>query len=387
MTIVSTNVAPANATHATRAYRHLAIKSIVIINFLKKGMLNRFFIPSISNKKKARQREKKRSVVRRSCPTCQNVYRCVFLPGKRKESQKSERKEQMILVTGATGLNGSEVVRRLSARGVPVRALVRNVAKARELSLLPHVEIVEGDMAHPETLSGALRGVERAMLISSSDPAMLEVQSNFIEEARQAGVRHVVKLSGIMPELDSPFRFARMHGEIERRLEASGMAFTHLRSGEFMHAYFRQVPSIIARKTMFLPMEDAKIASIDVGDVAEVAVTILTGQGHEGKIYPLTGPETLSMAEVAEKLSAATGERIQYVNVTAEEAKRANLAAGMPPYTADALVELFAERRKGKEAQVSPLIQTIFGWRPTSFDEFALRHVAIFRGERPVSKI
>jgi len=293
----------------------------------------------------------------------------------------------MILVTGATGLNGSELVRRLSAKGVPVRALVRSAARAEGLSSLPKVEIVEGDMARPETLTGALRGVDRAMLISSSDPVMLEVQSNFIEEARKAGVKHVVKLSGIMPELDSPFRFARMHAEIERRLEVSGMAFTHLRAGEFMHAYFRQVPSIVAKGALFLPMEDAKIASIDIGDVAEVAATVLTGFGHEGKIYPLTGPEALSMAEVAEKLSAATGKRIQYVNVTPEEAKRANLAAGVPPFTADALAELFAERRKGKEAQVSPIIQTIFGWRASSFDEFAMRNAAIFRGEQPAPKV
>ena len=293
----------------------------------------------------------------------------------------------MILVTGANGLNGSELVRRLSAKGVYVRALVRSTARAEGLASLPMVEIVEGDMARPETLTGPLRGVERAMLISSSDPAMLEVQSNFIEEARKAGVKHVVKLSGIMPELDSPFRFARMHGEIEQRLEASGMAFTHLRAGEFMHAYFRQVPSIVARGAFFLPMEDAKIASIDVGDIAEVAATVLTSPGHEGKIYPITGPEALSMAEVAEKLSVATGKRIRYVNVAPEEAKRAQLAAGVPPYTADALSELFAERRKGKEAQVSPIIQTIFGWRATSFDEFAMRNAAIFRGEQQAPKV
>jgi uncharacterized protein YbjT (DUF2867 family) len=242
-------------------------------------------------------------------------------------------------------------------------------------------------MARPETLVGPLRGVERAMLISSSDPAMLEVQSNFIEAARKAGVEHVVKLSGIIAELDSPFRFSRMHAEIEQRLEASGMAFTHLRAGEFMHAYFRQAPSIVAKGALFLPMEDAKIAMIDVGDIAEVAATVLTGSGHAGKIYPLTGPEALSMAEVAEKLSAATGKRIQYINVTPDEAKRAQLAAGMPPFLADALAELFAERRKGKEAQVSPIIQTIFGLRATRFDEFAMRNAAIFRGEQPAPKV
>jgi len=225
------------------------------------------------------------------------------------------------------------------------------------------------------------------MLISSSDPAMLEVQSNFIEAARKAGVKHIVKLSGIMPDIDSPFRFARMHGEIERRLEASGMAFTHLRAGEFMQAYFRQVPSIIAKGALFLPMENAKIASIDICDVAEVAATVLTSAGHEGKIYPLTGPEALSMVEVAQRLSVATGKTVHYVNVSPEEAMRANLAAGMPSYTAEALAELFGERRKGKESQVSPVIQRLFGWRPTSFEEFARRSAAIFRGEQSAPKV
>ncbi len=293
----------------------------------------------------------------------------------------------MILVTGANGLNGSELIRRLSPKGVPVRGLVRSIAKAGALAGLPNVEIVEGDMARPETLSGPLQGVDRAMLISSSDPAMLEVQSNFIDAARKAGVRHVVKLSGIMPELDSPFRFARMHGEIERRLEASGMAFTHLRAGEFFPAYFRQVRSIVARGALILPMEDARIASIDIEDIAEVAARILTGSGHEGKIYPLTGPEALSMVEVAEKLSAVTGKPIQYINIAPEEARSANLANGMPPYLADALFELFAERRKGKESQVSPVIPTVFGWQPVRFEEFAARNAAIFRGEQPAPRI
>src|ERR1700680_923568 len=103
---------------------------------------------------------------------------------------------QMILVTGATGLNGGVLFRLLSERGVPVRALVRSAARADALSSLPKVEIVEGDMARPDTLAAALRGVHRAMLISSSDSAMFEVQSNFIDAAGKAGVKHVVKLSG-----------------------------------------------------------------------------------------------------------------------------------------------------------------------------------------------
>src|SRR5712671_586516 len=167
----------------------------------------------------------------------------------------------MLLVTGASGLNGSALVRRLSAQGVPVRALVRslNPAKIADLATLAGVEIVAGDMARPETLVAALHGVERAFLTSSSDSAMLEVQSSFINAASAAGVRHVVKLSGIMPELDSAFRFARMH------------------------AHFRQVPSIVSRSEIRWPMEDARIASVDVADIADVAVAVLTGAGHAGQ--------------------------------------------------------------------------------------------------------
>lgn len=292
----------------------------------------------------------------------------------------------MILVTGATGQHGTALLRLLSARGIAARALVRNPAKADAIAALPHVEIVHGDMARPDTLATALRGVDRAILISSATPDMQEVQTNFIEAARRAGVRHVVKLSGIAPNLNSPFRFARMHGEIEKRLEASGMAYTHLRPGEFMTVYFRQASNIASKGALFLPMEDARIASIDIGDIAEIAATVLTESGHEGKIYPLTGPEALSMAEVAAKLSAATGKPIRYVNVPPEDARRAQLAAGMPPFLADALFELFSERRRGIEAKVWPDSERLLGRRPTSFDEFARRNAVAFRGEASLQK-
>jgi uncharacterized protein YbjT (DUF2867 family) len=275
----------------------------------------------------------------------------------------------MILVTGATGLNGGELIRKLSARGVPVRGMARDAAKAAALAALPNVEIVEGDMARPESLAAPLRG--------------LDVQSNFIDAAKRAGVTHVVKLSGIMPERDSAFRFARMHGEIEARLEASGIPFTHLRGGEFMPAWFRQAPSIAATGTFMLPMENARIASIDVGDMAEIAALTLTGSGHEWKIYHLTGPEALTMAEVAERLSAATGREVRYINVDPQAHRAANLSRGMPPYLADGLVELFAERRNGKEATVYADAGGLLGRRPVSFSEFAERNAAIFRGDAP----
>ena len=300
--------------------------------------------------------------------------------------------QPLILVTGATGLTGGELVRRLSARGARVRALVRNVetsnsAKASDLAGLAGVEVAEGDLANAASLGPALEGVDRAMLISSSDAAMRDVQCAFIDAAASAGVPHVVKLSGIIPELDSPFRFARMHCQIEQYLEQSGVPFTHIRAGEFMHSYFRQVPSIVKAGAIFLPMADARIASTDIGDIAEVAADILTGAGHEGRIYSITGPEALTMTEVAAKLSDAIGKQVRYVDISPNDFVAARLAAGAPPYLVEGLAELFAERRKGKEAVVYPTIQEVFGRRPTSFDEFARRHAAIFRGEQPSPRV
>jgi uncharacterized protein YbjT (DUF2867 family) len=286
----------------------------------------------------------------------------------------------MILVTGATGQTGTALVERLSARGVPTRALVRDPAKASRLADLANVEVAVGDLARPETLEDALRGVERAALISSSDPAMEVVQTSFVGAAKEAGVRHVVKLSGIVADLASPFRFARMHRAIEQVIERSGMRYTHLRAGEFMQVYFRAVPGILAKGALLLPMAGARIASIDIEDVAEVAARVLTEAGHEEKVYPLTGPESLTMAEVAERLSAAIGKPLAYVDLPPEEARRARLAAGMPEYNAEALDELFAERRKGMEATVSPVIPEVFRFRPRSFAEFAKRHAHVFRG-------
>jgi uncharacterized protein YbjT (DUF2867 family) len=154
-----------------------------------------------------------------------------------------------------------------------------------------------------------------------------------------------------------------------------------------MPAYFRQVPNIAAKGAMFLPMEDARIASIDVGDISEIAAHVLTSAGHEGKTYPLTGPEALTMTQIAEKLSAAIGKTVRYVNVPPEDARQAQLAAGMPPYLADALFELFAERRNGKEAKVWPDAGVLLGRRPTSFDEFARRNTSVFRGEAPRPRV
>jgi uncharacterized protein YbjT (DUF2867 family) len=148
--------------------------------------------------------------------------------------------------------------------------------------------------------------------------------------------------------------------------------------------YFREVPSIVATGTLRLPMEDASIAPIDVEDIAKIAFRVLTGSGHEGKRYEMTGPEALTMTQVAERISIATRRPVRYVNVSPVDARKALLEAGTPSYFADALAELFAERRNGAESRVILGSHELFGVRPTPFAEFAERNASVFRGEAPV---
>lgn len=295
--------------------------------------------------------------------------------------------DRMVLVTGATGLNGSAAIREFVRRGEPVRALVRSAARAASLGAPASVEVAEGDMRRPETLGAALDGVERVLMISSADGQLADTQRAFIDAAKRAGVRHIVKFSGLGATLDTPFRFNRMHAEIERYLERSGLEWTHLRPSQFMQIYFREAPTIAKEGVFRLPLEDARLAPVDVEDIAKAAFALLHGEGHERKAYEMTGPEALTMDEIAERLSNAIGKRIRYVHVAPEAKRQALLAAGAPAAFADAMDELFSERRKGgAESVVNLGTHEALGLRPTTFEDFARRNAAIFRGERAPSR-
>ncbi|NUR70458.1 MAG: SDR family oxidoreductase [Hamadaea sp.] len=287
----------------------------------------------------------------------------------------------MILVTGTTGESGAAVVREFVRRGLPVRALVRDRSKV-DAEVPSNVEVVEGDLTKRETLDEALAGVEKVLLISTAVPGLVQTQSSFIDSAKEAGVRHIVKFSGMGCWPDAEFRFARMHAEVETYLEGSGLAWTHLRPSTFMSDYFHETPSISAEGILALPMREARIAPVDTEDVAKIAVSLLHCDGHEGKRYEITGPESLTAGEVAAAISAATGKPVRYVDIDPGEKSRAMLAAGVPPYFVDAMDELFSQRRKGPdESRVNLSTHRIFDVDPTPFAEFARRNAGVFRGE------
>jgi uncharacterized protein YbjT (DUF2867 family) len=291
----------------------------------------------------------------------------------------------MILVTGAAGLNGSTVVREFSWRGVPVRALVRDRSKASGIAGLPHVQVVEGDMSRGETLGPALAAVNRVLMISSSVPQMVDTQCRFIDVRKAAGIAHVVKFSGRESGIGfnaKNFCFTRMHEEIERYLEASGVAWTHLRPSQFMQVYLREVPSIVSKGVIALPYgDDLRLSPVDVQDIAKIAFAVLTREGYGSRSFDITGPQALTMVEIADAIGEAIGRPVHYQSIEPKERRSTLLAAGIPSFMVDAFDEQVAERRRHPQSHVTLDAHELFGVKPTTFEEFARRHAKDFSGE------
>src|SRR5262249_40671476 len=244
---------------------------------------------------------------------------------------------------------------------------------------LPHIDLVEGEMARAETLGPALAGAKRVLLISSSNPHMVETQCRFIDACKAAGVAHVVKFSGKESGIGfdpKNFRFTRMHEEIEHYLQAAGFAWTHLRPSQFMQVYLREAATIAGKGLLLLPLEHVKLSPVDIEDVAKIAFALLSQGGHEGRAFNITGPQALSMAEVATCIGAAIDKPVRYHNVNPEDHRRAMFAAGLPPFMVEALDEQAAERRRHPESLVELNTHALFGVKPTTFVEFARRCAA-----------
>jgi uncharacterized protein YbjT (DUF2867 family) len=284
----------------------------------------------------------------------------------------------MLLVTGATGTTGMEVLRALQARGAEARALVRDETKAhhlRDLGFTP----VTGDLGDPRTLGPALEGVERAYLVAPASPMQSELEQAFLETAKEAGVKHVVKLSVIGASEEAPGRFARSHGSVERVLKESEMAWTLLRATGFMQntlGWGQRVQD----GTFYTPVPDAAFSIVDARDVAEVAALALTGEGHEGKAYGLSGPEAISYRDQARRVFAAAGREVEVEEVPVEAVKRELVRAGVPPWNAEGLAELFELYASGGATTVTSGVQDALGRPPRDLDTFAADHVEAFKG-------
>lgn len=288
----------------------------------------------------------------------------------------------MILVSGATGTVGKEIVLQLASLGITVRALVRDMAKAAPFrGKCVHVAV--GDLNDPATFEAAFQSVDHALLLPANNANQVEQERTFIDVAKQAGVQHIVKLSAIgADDPKSASRIARWHAQAEDYLESSGLVWTHLRPCVFMQNMLGSAASIARDGAFYAPLGDTRVAHVDVRDIAAVALKTLTEHGHERKVYTITGPEALSYSEVAGKLSAVLGKSVRYVDVPPDQFKQSLLRAGMPDWSAAALLEIFEHVVKPLGAKVTNVVAEITKRAPITFDQFARDHAAAFGGKQ-----
>ena len=281
-----------------------------------------------------------------------------------------------VLVTGATGTIGRDVAKRLSEKGVAVRAGVRDQAKARK-QFGSNIALAPFDFENEQTFSGALEGVEKVFLLPPLLPNQLEVTNVFVDAAKRAGVRHIAKLSAIGVDDETRPTAIKWHGANEQHIRESGVAFTFLRPNSFMQNFFTYFPP--RNGAIYLPWGNGTASFVDTRDIASVAAKVLTSDGHEGKIYTLTGPATLGIAEVARILSEMTGREFKYVDVPEAAARDGMLQAGVPPWQVDLVMELHAVNKQNRWNAVTSDIEKVTGTPPTDFAQFARDHADKFR--------
>ncbi|SDY17101.1 Uncharacterized conserved protein YbjT, contains NAD(P)-binding and DUF2867 domains [Amycolatopsis xylanica] len=279
----------------------------------------------------------------------------------------------MILITGATGTIGSEVVRRLTARGEPLRALTRDPSRAPS-----GVETVVGDLDRPESLAPAVAGVEAVFLLTQGGPSAARHDLAMVEAARSAGVRKIVKLSSIgLDVLDESE--VDWHREGERAVRDSGLAWTMLRPSAFASNALRWAAPIREGQPIPNLTGNAAQGVVDPRDVAEVAADALVSSKHEGEIYTLTGPELLTTADQADRLGVAIGTALTTVDVPLGSVRAQLLASGMDPEFADATVTGLEIIRSGRNAVLADGVERALGRPPTSFTAWATDHAPAFR--------
>lgn len=276
----------------------------------------------------------------------------------------------MILVTGAGGTVGSALLDELHSMNHKPRAAHYSAGKVERATAAGR-DAVRIDFTDPATIREALAGIDTVFLLSTGVHGQVEGETNVVNVAKAAGVKRIVKLS-VWGAAEEQFSFATMHRAAERVVEESGLAWTFLRPNSFMQNFVNYMRDTIkADGAIYEPAADATIAHIDVRDIARVAARVLTSDGHEGNAYELSGPQALSYGEAAETLSRVLGRPIRYVAISDEAARAGMIAAGIPDFYADYVVDLNRYYRTGAASQVSRDVRRITGREPVSFDQFA----------------
>jgi uncharacterized protein YbjT (DUF2867 family) len=278
----------------------------------------------------------------------------------------------MILISGATGNVGKELVELLVDKGEQIRVLVRDDRKVAHLG--NRVEVVIGDLDKPDTLAATMQGIDRLYFVTPVTEQVL----NLLEAARKAGVRHVVKQSTI--EADRSLGPGKWHREQEELIKSMGFAWTFIRPTMFMSNTIEWWSATIkAQNAVYFPGGNGKVSPVDARDVAAVACAVLTQPGHEGQIYALTGPEVLTIGEMVQVVARVLGKPLRYVNVPAFLAAIWLRRFGMSPELVRALMETLRALRRNEYAYITDVVERVGADKPGTFEAWCRDHVGAFR--------
>jgi len=279
---------------------------------------------------------------------------------------------ETILITGATGTVGSETVKALAGDDVKVRAGVHSLIKGDRFRGLPNVEMVHLDFNNEDSLRAAFTGVSRVFLVTPFTEDQVAIGKILIDHARAAGVKQVVRLSASGADAEPGIQLGRWHREIEKYLEASGLPFTILRPASFMQNFSRYNAATIRNEDkIYMPLGQGKVAYIDVRDIAEVARVVLTQPNYENQIYELTGPEAITVNDVAHAITQATNRLIVYVDVPEEVAANSMTQLHSPAWMVSAMLELYGISKAGYAGNVTDTVGEITGQQARSIYDFS----------------
>ena len=275
----------------------------------------------------------------------------------------------MICITGAGGTVGSEVVKQLELAKVPFRVAYFSKEKVNA-ALAKGTNAVIIDYNHPETLRTAFQGCDKLFLLGPNALNQTQLELNAVEAAKAVGVQHIVKQS-VMGAEDEAFSLALIHRPVEQAIEASGMTWTFLRPNSFMQNVVTFMSETIKAESAFYSASgEAKIAHIDVRDIAAVAVKALTEPTHAGQAYTLTGPEALTYDELAQKLSVVLGRSISHISLPPEDLKHGMLAEGLPDAIADRMLDLERYYREDQASRITNDVQRVTDQESRQFTQY-----------------
>src|SRR5262249_21911677 len=275
-----------------------------------------------------------------------------------------------VLISGATGMIGSLLTDALVARGAEFSVMLRPGDSNDRFTSKPGVTATEGDFDDPVSLRRALEGVELAFLLTNSSERTEAQQIAFVEAAQAQRVGHVVYLSQLAADEQSPVRFLRYHGAVEAALTNSPAGWTFVRPNLILQAYIPFAP-LIAQGALQAPIGDATVSVVDARDIAAVAAAALTKSGHVGKTYTVTGPAAVSHADIATALGNAIGRPVRFERMPPKEFVAMVTGVGMPQWQADGVAEDYGHYDRGEAGAVSPDVQGVTGTDARSVHDFA----------------